>query len=156
MWLLWPLASFGFAVVLHGLAMRLPLRIDGVRRFLLVGIPTGGVLAVYSIAALGFTSGAFASILLYAFLSELYVFSFTLVLSSVSVTMLMMLRRGALAPTALTRTYDPRRMVTLRLGWLIKQGLVARNGERLGVTARGMRLHTAFGVLQHFFGHDLQ
>jgi len=155
MWILLPLGCFGLAIFLHGMAMRLPLRIDVVRQFLLVGIPLGVVLVVFVIAALGVTTVALAAILLYAFLCELYMFCFTLVLSSVSVTMLIILRRGALAVSALTSTYDSRGMVKLRLDRLIKHGFIERKGERLVVTSRGMRLHRAFGALQLFFGHRL-
>jgi len=154
MWILLPLVCFGLAVFLHGMAMRLPLRFDVVRRFLLVGIPMSGAVVVFSIATLGLTIHAFAAIFLYAFLCELYMFCFTLVISSVSVTMLIMLRRGVVEALVLTSTYDPRGMVTLRLDRLIKHGFIERKGERLVVTSRGMRLHQAFGALQRFFGHE--
>src|SRR5450759_1188454 len=130
MWILWPLGCFGLAVFLHGMAMRAPLRGDVVRRFLLVGVPIGGALVVFSVAELGVTVPAFAAILLYALLCELYIFCFTLVISSVSATMLILLRRGAVAASALANTYDPGGMVKLRLDRLIKHGFIAREGER--------------------------
>ena len=65
-------------------------------------MPLGGGLLLYSVATLGFTTYAFAPILLYAFLCELYIFCFTLVISSVSVTMLIMLRRGPISSSSLT------------------------------------------------------
>lgn len=146
--------SFGLAVVLHGIAARIPLRTDAVRRFLLVGMPLGGGLLLYSVATLGFTTYAFAPILLYAFLCELYIFCFTLVISSVSVTMLIMLRRGPISSSSLTSAYDPRGMVSLRLERLIKQGFIVREGEHLAITATGMRLNQAFDRLQRFFRHS--
>jgi hypothetical protein len=155
MWILLPLGCFGLAVFLHGIAMRLPLRIDPVRRFLMVGVPIGAALVAFSLATLGLTIHAFAAILLYAFLCELYMFFFTLVISSVSVTMLIMLRRGAVEVSALTSTYDPRGMVKLRLDRLIKNGLIGREGDRLIVTSKGMWLHRVFGALRRFFAHDL-
>jgi hypothetical protein len=154
MWILMPLAFLGLAVLLHGVATRLPLRLDVVRRFLLVGIPLGVALLVLSLQTLGFTPATFAAILLYAFLCELYIFCFTLVLSSVSVTVLILLLRGAVPLGALSARYDPRAMVTLRLDRLIQQGLVSRSEGRIAVTARGMRLHRTFTFLQRFFGHE--
>ena len=154
LWILAPLASFGLAVVLHGLAMRVPMRVDSVRRFLLVGFPVGAGLVVFSVATLGLTSHAFAQMALYACLCELYIFSFTLVLSSVSVTMLMMLRRGPVPLAALQATYDPRGMVRLRLERLVAQGLVVREGERFAVSTAGLRLHRAFRALGRFFRHE--
>ena len=141
---------------LHGVAMRLPLRGDVVRRFLLVGVPIGGALIIFSFADLGASSPAFAAIVLYALLCELYIFCFTLVLSSVSATMLIMLRRGAVDASALAGAYDPRGMVKLRLDRLIKNGFIAREAERLVVTPRGMQLHRTFSALRGFFGHELR
>jgi hypothetical protein len=155
-WILPPLASFGLAVSLHGISLRTPLRIDAVRQFLLIGIPLGGGLLVLSIAIFGFTSYALASVLLYAFLCELYIFCFTLVLSSVSVTLLITLRRGPLAASALKVAYDPHEMVELRLTRLIKQGLIVQKGDQTAVTAAGMRLHRAFAALQRFFRHETE
>ena len=74
--------------------------------------------------------------------------------SSVSATMLIMLRRGPVEASALTDTYDRRGMVKLRLDRLIKTGLVERNAERLVVTSKGTRLQLAFGALRRFFGHE--
>ena len=156
MWILLPLAVFGLAVLLHGIAMRAPLRVDSVRRFLLVGVPLGGTLLLYPLVTLGFTTYALAPILLYAFLCELYIFCFTLVISSVSVTMLIMLRRGPITTSALTSTYDPRGMVRLRLERLIKQGFITRKGDRVALTAAGLRLHRTFVALQRFFRHEAQ
>jgi hypothetical protein len=154
-WLLLPLCCFALAVFLHGAAVRLPLRIDAVRRFLLVGFPVGCVLLLYTVRTFGFTVFAFAPVLLYAFACELYIFCFTLVISSVSVTMLIMLRGGPIPASAMASVYDPGRMVELRLARLIKQGFVVQEGERFAVTPAGIRLHRTFTGLQRFFRHAI-
>src|SRR5688572_12740736 len=154
--IIYALACFGLAVLLHGLAMRFPLRVDVVRRFLLVGIPLGVALVVFALTALDFTIDAFAAILLYAFLCELYIFCFTLVLSSVSATMLVLLHRGAIEESTLASAYDPRGMVKLRVDRLIKHGFIERRGERLAVSPRGKLLHDSFSVLRSVFGHDIE
>ena len=142
------------AVLLHGLAMRAPLRLDSVRRFLLIGVALGMVLMAVSLARLGPTLPGIAAILLYALLCELYIFLFTLVLSSVSATILIMLRRGSVQPSALASVYEPREMVRLRLDRLLKSDLLERASDRFSVTEKGARLHRIFTGLRRFFGHE--
>jgi hypothetical protein len=148
------LAAFMLAVLLHGLAMRAPLRLDSVRRFLLTGVPLGLVLVAVSLARFGPTLPGIAAILLYALLCELYIFLFTLVLSSVSATILIMLRHGPVQPSALASVYEPREMVKVRLDRLLKNDLVERASGRLSVTEKGERLHRIFTGLRRFFGHE--
>lgn len=147
------LAAFILAVLLHGLVMRAPMKMDSVRRFLMVGAPLGLALVVFALTLLGFSVSGFAAILLYALLCELYMFCFTLVISSVSVTMLILLRQGPIESAGLASTYDPHEMVQLRVGRLIDTGLVERNGGRLAVTVKGAKLHRTFNTLRRFFGH---
>jgi len=154
LWILLPLGSFALAVLLHGLVMRLPSRIDSVRRFLLVGFPVGLVLVVASLGMLGLTTAGFAAVLLYALLCELYMFFFTLVISSVSVTMLIMLRQGSIEASKLVSTYDPDEMVQLRVGRLIKTGFVQLDEGLPIVTEKGLKLHRMFTGLRRFFGHE--
>jgi hypothetical protein len=148
------LATFVLAVLLHGLAMRVPVGLDSVRRFLLIGMPLGVVLAAVSLACFGPTIPGAAAVLLYALMCELYIFLFTLVLSSVSATMLIMLRRGPVQATALASVYDPREMVNLRLDRLLKNGIVERASGRLSVTGKGELLHRIFRGLRKFFAHE--
>lgn len=148
------LAAFVLAVLLHGLVMRIPMPMDSVRRFLLVGTPLGLALVVFALTRLGFSVSGFAAILFYALLCELYIFCFTLVLSSVSATMLIMLRGGPVATRALIAVYDPEKMVKLRLDRLLQNGFLQRVQERITVTAQGMKYHKAFEALRVFFGHE--
>lgn len=148
------LAAFILAVLLHGLVMRVPMRMDSVRRFLMVGAPLGLALVVFALSQFGFTISGFAAILLYALLCELYMFCFTLVLSSVSVTMLIMLRQGPVTDSSLISIYAPEEMVQLRVSRLIKTGFLKQEGENLTVTIKGMKLHRIFFGLRRFFQHD--
>lgn len=148
------LVGFALAVLLHGLAMRVPLRLDSVRRFLLIGVPLGAALVAVSLARFGPTIPGIAAILLYALLCELYIFLFTLVLSSVSATMLIMLRRAPVQASALASVYEPREMVNLRLDRLRKNGLVERASGHFCLTGKGERLHRMFSILRRFFGHE--
>lgn len=147
------LAVFILAVLLHGLVMRAPMRMDSVKRFLMVGTPLGLALVIFALSRFGFTLDGFAAILLYALLCELYMFCFTLVISSVSVTMMIMLRQGPVASAELVSTYDPHEMVQLRVDRLLKTGFVERDHSQLKVTPKGMKLHGSFAALRRFFGH---
>ena len=148
------LAAFVLAVLLHGLVMRAPMQVDSVRRFLMVGAPLGLALVVFALTRFGFTVSGFAAILLYALLCELYMFCFTLVLSSVSATMLIMLRDGPIATLTLASVYDPDKMVQLRLDRLLHNGFLEHAKGRIAVTAQGMKYHKAFTALRVFFGHE--
>jgi len=134
--------------------MRVPLRLDSVRRFLLIGVPLGVALVAVSLAWFGPTIPGIAGILLYALLCELYIFFFTLVLSSVSATMLIMLRRGPVQASSLASVYEPPEMVKLRLDRLLKTGFVERSTGGFSVTKKGERLHRIFSGLRKFFGHE--
>jgi hypothetical protein len=150
------LAAFILAVVLHGMVMRVPMQMDSVRRFLLVGVPLGLVLVAYVWFWVGAGLHGLAVILFYALLCELYLFCFTLVLSSVSATMLIMLRNGPVAKRALIAVYDPDQMVQLRLDRLLQNGFLEGGKGRLAVTAQGMKYHKAFTAFRIFFGHGQQ
>jgi len=131
--------------------MRVPLRLDSVRRFLLIGVPLGVALVTVSLARFGPTIPGFAPILLYALLCELYIFLFTLALSSVSATMLTMLRRGPVLASEFASIYGPREMVMLRLKRIVDNGLIERKAEKLAVTGKGMKVHLIFAALRRFF-----
>jgi len=156
MWILLPLVCFALAVLLHGVTTHIFLRVDSVRRFLMVGVPVGAGLLVVSALTFGFRTFGLAQVALYAFLCELYMFLFTLVVSSVSATILILLRRGPISESTLKAAYDPQGMVRLRLERLIKQGLITKVAEGYAVTAAGARLHRAFSALRRFFRHDTQ
>lgn len=147
------LATFVIAVLLHGLVMRAPMQMDSVRRFLMVGAPLGLALVAFALTCFGFTLNSFAAILLYALLCELYIFCFTLALSSVSATMLIMLCDGPIATRALVAVYDPEKMVQLRLNRLLQNGFLEHAKGRIIVTTQGMKYHKAFTTLRIFFGH---
>lgn len=147
------LAVFTLVVLLHGLVMRVSMRMDSVRRFLMIGVPLGLVLTIFALSKFGFTLPGFAAILLYALLCELYIFCFTLVISSVSVTMLILLRQGPIENAKLALTYDPHEMVQLRVDRLLNAGFIERRDDKLSVTAKGLKLHRMFAKLRRFFGH---
>ena len=156
MMVLLPCVCFAFAVVIHGLLSRISMRLDSVRRFLLTGLAIGVVLAILAVALYGITVPGLAAIALYAFLCELYIFGFTLAISSISATTLVILRDGPLQWADLTAIYKPKSMVELRVGRLLQTGILDTESGQLVLTRRGCRLHAAFSALSQFFGHSTQ
>ena len=154
MWILVPLAGLAAAVLLHGVAMRVSLRMDAVLRFLVVGAPIGATIVAWA-AISGFTLRAMAAVLLYAFLCELYIFLFTLVMSSISVATLIALREASVEEEVFLRRADTTAMVEVRLARLIKNGFVELTGGRYALTSKGMRFHKIFTALRRFFRHEL-
>jgi hypothetical protein len=154
MLVLLPGICFVFAVVIHGLSSRVSVHLDSVRRFLLIGTPIGIVLAILAVTLYGVTVPGLAALALYAFLCELYIFGFTLAISSISATTLVMLRDGPLQLADLTAIYKPNKMVELRVGRLLQTGLLDTESGHLVLTRRGCRLHAAFSTLSQFFGHS--
>lgn len=141
------------AVVLQGLVVRFPLCIGVVWRFLLVGTPVGILLTVACAYALGLNEVMLAAVLLYALLCELYMFTFTLLIGSVSVTILLALRRGPVDVAGIASRFEPEEMVRVRIERLVSAGFVVRDGKRLLIAPKGRALHYVFFVLRRFSGH---
>jgi len=94
------------------------------------------------------------SVVLYAFLCELYLFAFTLALGSISANLLMRLRHGPLLPRTLNEHYSGELMTRIRLDRLCQSGFLEKNGEGWVPTARARRLAKLFAKLRRFFRHD--
>ena len=131
------------------------MRRDRVIRFLVVGSVAGLALIACLAARYGLWSReAVAGVLLYGFLCELYIFLFTMTLSSISSNLLTLLLRGPMSDAEVSNVYDSRHMVEQRLQRLLGTGFLGRDGERLILTAKGARL---LRMLRHFraaFKHD--
>ncbi len=135
------------AIVAHGLLMRLPLRASSVGRFLLAG--GSGGLALLGTVDLTAVDG-WAAVSVYAFGCELYLFLFTLILSSVSVRTLLLLQAGNLSRADLASLEDGRVMVQRRLGRMTAVGLLVVDRNAYRVTAKGRRLVAVFRILRQF------
>ena len=94
------------------------------------------------------------SILLYAFLCELYIFLFTFASSSVSANLLVRLRGRSLERALIDRIYDSDQMITRRIDALAKNRLLERKDNIVIITSIGSRVVKLFNLLRHFFGHD--
>lgn len=144
---------FAGSLVLHAMTCRLQLRADRVVRFLVGGSLTGLLLLLLSLQRYGWLAlETVAAALVYAFLCELYLFLFTMTISSVSANLLVRLRSGGMALTDIERHYDSRQMVRVRIGRLANTGFLHLDGDRIFIDARGFRLLRVFRALRGFFG----
>lgn len=155
MWLGLSLGAFLLAVGCHLVVARLPLPISIVIRYLVAGGGVGALLALVLLARYGVSSEVVAGLALFAFLSELYIFLFTLVISSVTVSMLLRLRQGPLAETVLTEEASSSAMVASRLEQLERNGFIRTENGRYVPLASARQLTAAFVALRTVLGHEL-
>jgi DNA-binding HxlR family transcriptional regulator len=154
--ILWAVPYFVAAVAGHALLTRTALPANAVVKFLCVGGPLGLGLALHVLALHGVGLAALATLAVYAFACELYIFLFTLVGSSVSVRLLLALRAGDRSGADIDALYGSAGMVTRRLERLAAVGLLVRDGRAVRVLPRGRRLVRVFAALKHFFRHPEQ
>jgi hypothetical protein len=149
MWLAYSALMLAIAVALHAAVSRLRPKGNRVIQFLACGACAGALLIVKLNTApeLGRLASA-ASLATYAFLCELYIFVFTLVTSSVSVSLLFGGSAEAFAPAG--------DMVVKRVERMVGAGLVSREGVSLRLTNKGRWLVRALGVARRVFHGDAQ
>lgn len=148
--LLLALPAFAAAVGLHALAVRLPLRMDSVTRFAIVGGLVAVLLGLHVLCA-GPSLAGVAALAVYAFACELYLFLFASIGTSVSARILLTLRDAPRTAAELERLYASAGMVEARFEKLRAVGLLAPAGSCL--TPRGRCLARLFLVLKQFFRH---
>jgi hypothetical protein len=155
MWFVLALGAFAIAVLCHIVTVRLPLPFSNVIRYVLVGGIVGGVLVLTLLVLYGVSGEAFAGAMMFAFLSELYIFFFTLVISSVSVTLMLHLRERPIDEAEVSRIYDSRGMVTFRLEQMMRNGFATEQNGQYALTPAGRSMVYWFVLLRQIFGHEL-
>lgn len=158
MTLLWATITSVFfiaALVLHAVVCRLPISFDRVLRFIVVGFVLGIFLAWALANSAGFLSiEMLAGLLLYAFLCELYIFLFTMTISSISSNILVRLFYGPMSINEIGEKYNSLAMVDARIQRLVDTGFLKRTDNNIGITSKGMRLVKILSRLRIFFKHD--
>src|SRR5215216_1842768 len=129
--------AFVVAVALHTVVCRLPLKLSVVLKFVLVGGLVGLGLLGWLITAYGLSTPTLAGLVTFALASELYVFFFTLILSSVSAIWLRRLHRGSIDTATLAEAYSPTWMVDVRLERLAENGFLSRTTDGYRLTEKG-------------------
>src|SRR5262245_15872226 len=97
MWIGAPAAALALAVAAHAALCRARLAMNSVARFLVAGTVVGLALCVLMLAKFGFSVETAAGIAAYAAACELYIFLFTLVGGSISVSLLIRLLNGPMS-----------------------------------------------------------
>lgn len=153
MWCLWVIFYFAAAVVGHAILCRFPLAWNSVWKFIPCGLGLGIALVVQECLLQGFGIETWAAVLLYGFSCELYIFLFTLVSTSISVSVLLTLRTSSLTPAEIGRFCSSSYMFERCIKKLLDNGFVAKNSSSYIVTARGRILLALFRPLRTFFRH---
>lgn len=141
MWLEFSLIAFAAAVLLHAILSRLQSR--GNRVFQFVGCAScGAILLLFEILAAPTLDNLarFAAIAIFGFVCELYVFVFTLVTSSVSVSLLFGGSAATDAPAG--------DMVVKRVQRMLETGLVEKEAGFLTMTRKGKVLVRIFALVR--------
>src|SRR6266536_3740431 len=145
------LGSFVVVMLLYTIATRLPPPRQSVPKFVVIGGAVELGLAVWLFQVYGLTITTWAGLLLLAMLCELYVFCATLTMSSVSVRLLLLLRRGPITISAYTSEVDPESPVTRRIKILLANGFLEDGPGRPRLTAKGRRTLLLFNSLRSLF-----
>src|SRR5262245_20390870 len=145
--------AFVVAVAFHAVVCRLPLKLSVVLKYLLAGGLVGLGLAIWLVMTYGLSIPTLAGLVTFALASQLYIFMFTLILSSVSAIWLRRLHRGSIDTETLAEAYSPAWMVDSRLERLADNDFLERTGDDYRVTEKGRGLMRTFGRLRRFFNH---
>ena len=154
MWLTMGIGFWGLALIAHAIACRLPGPGNSVFPFLIVGSLTGFALIATLASHYGLSIQCAAGVLVYAFLCELYIFLFTLAISSVSANLLLNLSVRNMTQQEIDRRYDSSLMVTQRIERMLGTGLLEETPRGVQLTPRGLRLLRMFELARRFFRHD--
>jgi hypothetical protein len=153
-WLGSTILFFIAAVLGHFILSRLRIPANIVLRFLLVGNILGAGLVWwlytnYDISA----PQMWAGLLVYAFFCELYVFLFTLVISSISANLLINLFLREMTDADMPHQYESSHMVAARLDRLVAADFLEETSDGLKLTKKGVRLVRLFNRMRVFFRH---
>ena len=145
--------AFVVAVALHAVVCRLPLKLSVVLKYILVGGLVGLGLLAWLVVTYGLSAPTLAGLVTYALASQLYIFMFTLILSSVSAIWLRRLYRGSIDTATLAEAYSPAWMVDTRIERLADNGFLVRTANGYRLTEKGHKLMQTFGKLRRLFNH---
>ena len=142
------------ALALHAALCRLVRRGGAFAKFLLAGGAGGLALSFHAFSRRQMDVETAAGLLAYALACEFYIFLFSMVSSSISVSLLLILgaHRAMLADLE-TALYSSHGMIARRLEKLVAAGLLSQGDAGYKVTEKGWRLIRILGRLRIFFGH---
>src|SRR4051794_2223388 len=138
------LMAFMVTVAAHAIVCRLPIGLSVVVKLVAVGGVVGLALAGLLAILFGLSIATLAGLVTFALACELYIFLFTLILSSVSAIWLRRLHRGSIETEALAEAYSPAWMVDTRLERLAENGFLDRTETGYRLTEKGRGLMETF------------
>ncbi len=148
------LAAFLLSISVLGIMKRVASGINTVVLFSVIASITVLAIILTGMAVMAEFMEILAVVILFSALSELFVFLFTFVSSSVSANILLrLLRTDGIATTEFDRVYSPRAMIERRVEQLQLTGLATLVDGHLRPTARGWILSAvarAFRRLHRF------
>lgn len=151
--LLWVPVYLIAALAFHVLLCHLVRRGGAFAKFLLAG-GTGGLgLALHTFLRHQADTEVAAGLLVYALACEFYIFLFSMVSSSISVSLLLILGRNHATPQDLEMLYSSHGMIVRRMEKLVTSGLLSQSEGGYEITEQGRRLVHVLGRLSTFFGH---
>jgi hypothetical protein len=153
MWALLATVSFFATIGVHVIVCHGVSRGGALVKFLFTGSLMGAALAIQSYSRYGFGAETVASLLAFAMACEFYIFLFTMVSGSISVSLLLALRKGPVLVDKLPALYSSYGMISRRFEKLTKSGLLEHRRGRYMITGKGRRIVAAFQRLRLFFGH---
>jgi hypothetical protein len=151
--LLFPLVATLLVILLHGATCRLPLPFGSVTRFLIVGSLCGLATIMVTVAQYGLTANVIGAALVFAFAAELYLFLFTMALTSVSANALVLLRTRQVCRGDINDLYSDGGMAALRIERLLATRLAQEHNGSISLTRRGQAVAQVFAWLRTVFGH---
>ncbi|MDQ6670579.1 MAG: hypothetical protein M3069_07460 [Chloroflexota bacterium] len=154
MWLVTTTLAFVAAIAAHaGLSRVAGPPLNMVTRFVAPGVPIGVALLVVLILGGSSVIQVVAGLLCYALACEVYLFVFTMITSSISVSLLLKLRNRRASWAELDAEYSESAMVDGRMAKLVANGLMTSTRSGFTVTTRGEALVRSFDRLRRFFRH---
>ena len=151
-WLGWALGTFVLSVFAQSMILRLAKLRNGMLAFVIAAFPLG--LALMAVLLPVYPADpAWAGVLLYAFLCELWMFAFSSTFSSVSANLLLHLNVRPMHRDEIDLLYDNRAMIQRRISWLGNIHAAIKKDGRLVPTEKVRRLARLFDALRAFFGH---
>jgi hypothetical protein len=155
MWLVLSLLCFALSVGLHALVSRARQRANRVVSYAIVAFVVLLALAWAVFARYGLDVQTWAALCLYALASELYVFLFTMIASSITARLLITLRTRDMLLQEIDSAFPTSGMVDDRMHNLLSNGFIRAEGpSTYALTRKGWLVVTAFRPLRNFFRRE--
>lgn len=154
-WYILTATAFIITITLHSALCRCYVNINRIIKFIGIFIPICFCLAFAISEKYGLVSlPTFTGILAYLFLCELYVFLFTMILTSISANILFQLSNKRMNISDIMKMYDSSDMVINRISRLIDAGLLYQQDNNLILTTKAKNIQIVFRVAKKIFKHS--